>query len=134
MTRRSPLLAIVLVPALLAGLWVDWVGAASPAAVFVSPTPGVISVVESGSFHVAWTVTEGAQVTATTLAVQASRPVGSAGCDPRWAPRSVQSMSGTSFDVSNLALDRCYRFVLLLATPSGLQSRSSVLWLSPNGC
>jgi hypothetical protein len=125
MTRRSPVLAIVLVPALLAGLCAGPVGAAAPAAVFVSPTPGVVSVVESGSFHVAWTLTAGAQVTATTLAVQASRPVGLEGCDPRWAPASVQSVSGTSFDVHGLALDRCYRFVLLLTTPGGLQSVTS---------
>ncbi len=125
MTRRNSIFAIALVQALLAGLCAGPVGAAAPAAVFLSPSPGAISVVESGSFHVAWAITDGVQVTATTLAVQASRPVGPEGCDPRWAPASVQSVSGTSADIHDLALDRCYRFVLLLTIPGGVQSVTS---------
>jgi hypothetical protein len=123
--KRSRILFLVLAPVLFGSIHVGRADAADPAAAFTSPAPGVISVVRTSSFHVAWTLTAGAQVTSSSLAVQASRPIGTDGCDPRWAPFSVQSVSGTSFDVQGLARDHCYRFVLLLTTPRGPQSIAS---------
>jgi hypothetical protein len=125
MTRRSRALGIALAAIILAGFTAGPVGAAGPAAVFLTPEPGVVTVVHTQAFDVSWTIGQGVSVSATTLAVQASRPVGSGGCDPRWAPSDVRSVSGTSARIDGLALDRCYRFVLLLTTPGGIQSVAS---------
>lgn len=133
MTGPSRALAIALVSAILLGFDVGPAGAATPAAVFLTPAPGVVSVVRTGSFQVTWAIAPGVQIAATTLAVQTSRPVGVAGCDPRWAPAGVQSVSGTSFDVQDLALDRCYRFVLLMDTDGGSYSVTSAPVIPASG-
>lgn len=123
--RLSRILVLVLAPVLLGAINAGRADAADPAAAFTSPAPGVVSVVRTSSFHVAWTLTSGSQVTSSSLAVQASRPIGTEGCDPRWAPVSARPVSGTSFDVQGLARDHCYRFVLILTTPEGPQSIAS---------
>jgi hypothetical protein len=125
MTGLRRVLAIALASALLPGFGAGAAVAAAPSATFVTPVPGAITVVQSGSYQVSWTIAEGTSVSAARLAVQASRPVGIEGCDPRWAPFSVQAVTGTSADVDGLALDRCYRFVLLLTIDGGVESVAS---------
>ena len=98
---------------------------ASPVATFVSPAPDLISVTQTGSFGAGWTIAGGVSVSATTVVVQTSRPIGVGGCDLRWLPVQSAAVSGTSYHVSGLPLNRCYRFVLLLTTGSGVQTATS---------
>lgn len=98
---------------------------AAPVATFVTPTPGLVSVTQTGSFGASWTLAKGATVAATTVVVQTSRPTGVSGCDLRWLPVRSQAVSGTSYQVDGLLPNRCYRFVLLLTTGSGAQTVTS---------
>jgi hypothetical protein len=94
--------------------------AATPAAAtFVTPIPGLVTVLQTGSYRVSWTITAGVSVSATTIAIQTSRPTGVSGCDIRWLPVRSASVAGTSYQADNLPVDRCYRFLLLLSTSGG---------------
>jgi hypothetical protein len=99
--------------------------ATTSAATFVTPVPGVVSVLDSGSYAASWTIAEGVAVSATTVVVQTSRPNGVHGCDIRWLPVTSAAVSGTTFGASGLAPNRCYRFVLVLDTNTGRQSVAS---------
>jgi hypothetical protein len=99
--------------------------AATPAAVFVTPASGVISVLQTGAYGASWTIAKGTTVSATTVVTQTSRPIGVGGCDVRWVPVASKAVSGTSYKVEGLAANRCYRFLLLLTTPAGSQSVTS---------
>ena len=93
---------------------------AAPAATFVTPAPGLVSVVQTG-----WTIASGVTVSATTVVVQTSRPTGASGCDIRWLPVRSAAVSGTSYRIQGLLPNRCYRFVLLLTTGTGAQTAIS---------
>ena len=99
--------------------------AATPVAVFVTPAPGIITVLQTGSIGASWTIAKGTTVSETTVVTQTSRPIGVAGCDARWLPVGSTAVSGTSYRVTGLAANRCYRFVLVLTTPAGLRSVTS---------
>ena len=98
---------------------------AGPEATFVTPIPGLVSVTQTGSFGASWTISTGVSVSATTVVVQTSRPVGVTGCDLRWLPVRSGPASGTSYYVAGLPTNRCYRFVLMLTTGSGTQTVTS---------
>ncbi|MGD0018092.1 MAG: hypothetical protein ABSD62_02460 [Candidatus Limnocylindrales bacterium] len=108
--------------------------AATPVATFVTPTPGLVSVTQTGSFDASWTIANTATVSATTLIVQTSRPIGVSGCDLRWLPVRSEAVSGRSYHVDGLSPNRCYRFVLLLTTGSGARTATSSPFIpSPAG-
>jgi hypothetical protein len=96
--------------------------AATPAAVFVTPVPGLITVLQTGSYGVSWTITPGVAVSSTTVAIQTSRPTGVSGCDIRWLPVRSAVVTGTTYQAAGLPPDRCYRFILMLATATGQQN------------
>jgi hypothetical protein len=107
---------------------------AAPIATFLAPAPGLVSVTQTGSFGASWKIAAGATVSATTVVVQTSRPIGVNGCDIRWVPIQSVAVSGTSYHVDGLLTNRCYRFVLVLATGSGSQiSTSSPFIPAPAG-
>ncbi|MGD0862614.1 MAG: hypothetical protein ABSA21_07610 [Candidatus Limnocylindrales bacterium] len=102
-----------------------YAAAATPAATFVTPAPGVITVLQTGSYAASWTITKGVAVSTTTVVVQTSRPIGVSGCDIRWLPARSSAVSGTSYQANGLPLNRCYRFMLMLATGTGQQTVTS---------
>jgi hypothetical protein len=99
--------------------------AATPAATFVTPTPGLITVLQTGTYTASWTIAGGVTVSATTVAIQTSRPIGVGGCDIRWLPVRSVAVVGKSYLASGLPLNRCYRFVLILATNTGQRTVTS---------
>jgi hypothetical protein len=121
--RHRPFLALAWLAALVfvAGFAaVPSAAAAAPAAAtFVTPIPALVTVTQTGSFDASWTIGKGVSVSATTVVVQTSRPLGVTGCDLRWAPARSAVVSGTTYHVDGLGLNRCYRFVLLLTTGTG---------------
>jgi hypothetical protein len=126
--RRLAMLASIATLVLVAGLGDVSAAAAAtatPAATFVTPIPGLVSVVQTGSFGASWTIAGGVSVSATTVVVQTSRPVGVTGCDIRWLPVASGPASGTSYSVTGLPVDRCYRFVLMLTTSAGAKTVTS---------
>jgi hypothetical protein len=128
--RLSALAALLL----LASFGVGSAESATPIATFVTPTPGIVSVLQTGSFGVSWTVAKGAAVTATTIVVQTSRPAGVSGCDIRWLPVSVSAVTGTSYQIDGLLPNRCYRFLVRLTTSAGTQTViSSPIIPAPGG-
>ncbi len=98
---------------------------ATPAATFIAPVPGLITVTQTGSFTVSWTISKGVSVSSTTVVVQTSRPVGVTGCDLRWLPVGSASVPGASYHAAGLPVNRCYRFLLVLATGTGTQTVTS---------
>ncbi len=107
---------------------------AAPVATFVTPIPGLITVTQTGSFGANWTIASGVSVSATTVVVQTSRPIGISGCDLRWLPVRSASASGTSYHVDGLLPNRCYRFVLMLTTSSGTRTVTSSTFIpAPSG-
>jgi hypothetical protein len=98
---------------------------ATPAATFVTPIPGLVSVTQTGSFGATWKIAAGTTVTATTVVVQTSRPTGVSGCDIRWLPVRSEAVTGTSYAVDGLLPNRCYRFILFLTTGSGARTATS---------
>ncbi len=113
------LLAAILTPVLVLGFCPGVAATATPAATFVTPAPGLVSVVQSGTVRVGWTIAAGVTVISTTLAIQTSRPIGVEGCDLRWAPAGSAAVTGTEYLAQNLPLNRCYRFLLFLQTSTG---------------
>ena len=76
--RRLSTLASVAALVLVAGL----VGispaaaaTAAPVATFVTPIPGLTTVIQTGSFGASWTIAKGVSVSSTTVVVQTSRPL-----------------------------------------------------------
>jgi hypothetical protein len=123
-----------LAPILLIGFYAGVAATATPAATFVTPTPGLVSVIQGGPFHVGWTISSGVHVTSTTVAIQASRPVGVDGCDPRWAPAGTASVSGTEYDLQAPTPNRCYRVALFLHTSTGTETVTSApVIVAPGG-
>jgi hypothetical protein len=121
---------------LLAGLGGSPVAAATPApaATFLTPTPGLTTVIQTGSYGVSWTIAQGTTVSATTVVIQTSRPLATGSCDIRWLPVRSAAVTGTSYQADSLLLNRCYRFLLMLTTPSGVKTVTSpVLIPAPNG-
>jgi len=129
--RRLSVLAALL---LLASFGVGSAESAAPIATFVTPTPGIVSVLQTGSFGVSWTVAEGATAAAAAIVVQTSRPTGVHGCDTRWLPVSTSAVTGTSYQIDGLLPNRCYRFLLRLTTSAGTQTiTSSPIIPAPGG-
>jgi hypothetical protein len=135
MTHHLRRLAIsALAPILLTGFYAGNAATATPAATFVTPTPGLVSVIAVGPFHVGWTIATGVHVTSTTVAVQASRPMGVGGCDPRWAPAGTAAVAGTEYDLPAAVPNRCYRVALFLHTTTGTETvTSAAVILAPGG-
>jgi len=128
-----------LLPALVALLLLESFGvgsaeSATPIATFVTPIPGIVSVLQAGSFGASWTIAKGAAVTASTIVVQTSRPLGVYGCDIRWLPVKAAAVTGTSYKIDGLLPNRCYRFLLQLTTSTGTQTvTSSPIIPAPGG-
>ena len=100
--------------------------AATSAATFVTPTPGLTTVLQSAtSYTVSWSVTPGAGVTSTRIVTQTSRPLAKGGCDARWLPVGNSSVTGTSYQANGLLTNCCYRFLLKLTATSGNQTVTS---------
>ncbi len=125
LSRRIPLVAALLIAGGLGGASNASAATAPPLATFVTPAPGVITVVQTGYYVATWTIAAGITVKSETIAVQTSRPIGVYGCDIRWLPVSVSSVSGTSYQVSGLPVDRCYRFILRVQTATATQDITS---------
>jgi hypothetical protein len=130
--RRRPL-AVLSALILVIGLGgVPHVRAATGPATFVTPVPGVVTVIRTTSYLASWTVADGATVASITL--QTSRPLGVGGCDIRWLPVRTASASGTSYQFDGLLPDRCYRFLLsLTAGSTESMVTSPVLISAPSG-
>lgn len=122
---RLAALTVLVVVASFGGISVAAAATAAPVATFVTPTPGLVSVTQTGSFGASWTIASGATVSATTIVVQTSRPIGVSGCDLRWLPVRSSAVAGTSYQVDGLSPNRCYRFLLMLTTGSGPQIATS---------
>jgi hypothetical protein len=130
--RRS--LAIALSVLLVGSTWPVAAGAATPAAVFVTPTPGLVTVQPEPDFTATWTENAAAGISSRQIVLQASRPDGTPKCDPRWVPVKSTVPTTRSFAVTGLAPNRCYRFVLILATSAGRETfTSSTLIPAPDG-
>jgi hypothetical protein len=125
MNHHRRLLSILAALTLMTAFQAGSAAAATPIAAFVNPAPGIISVVQTGTFDANWTIAAGAGVTATTIVTQTSRPIGVTGCDVRWLPVTSAVVAGTSYRAIGLASNRCYRFLLLLSTGSGPQTITS---------
>jgi hypothetical protein len=126
--RRLPTLASVaglILVAGLGGISPAAAATAAPVATFVTPIPGLTTVIQTGSFGASWTITKDVSVSSTTVVVQTSRPMGVTGCDIRWLPVGSGSASGTSYSVAGLLPNRCYRFLLMLTTGAGTQTVTS---------
>jgi hypothetical protein len=131
--RLSALAALAALP-LLASFGVGSAESAAPIATFVTPTPGIVSVLQTGSFGASWTIAESAAVTAATIVVQTSRPTGVNGCDIRWLPVRASPATGTSYQIGGLLPNRCYRFLLRLTTSARTQTvTSSPIIPAPGG-
>lgn len=132
--HRRLLSALAALLLLLASFGVGSAESATPIATFVTPNPGIVSVLQTGSFGTSWTIAQGAAVTATTIVVQTSRPIGVHGCDIRWLPVSASAVTGTSYQIDGLLPNRCYRFLLRLTTDAGTQTvTSSPIVPAPGG-
>jgi hypothetical protein len=125
MSHRRHLLSPLAALLLLASFGAGYSESATPIATFVTPTPGIVSVLQTGSFGARWTIAQGAAISATTIVVQTSRPTGVYGCDIRWLPVSASAVTGTSYQIDGLLPYRCYRFLLRLTTSAGLQTVTS---------
>ena len=130
--HRLPTLALSVV-LLLVFIPSPGASAAAPAA-FTTPASGIITVLQGTSYQASWVETSGVTITSQQIALQTARPMGARGCDDRWTPALVATVEGTSFTATNLAADRCYRFVLALQTPAGRQLVASAPIISaPEG-
>ncbi len=134
MRHHRRILAVALSIVLLGSLGSGVAAGATPAATFITPIPGIISVTQTTSFTASWKEASGVAILSRTVVVQTSRPLGRLGCDSRWAPMRSIPVTGTSMSISDLAPNRCYRFLLVLATSSGKKTiASSPLVPSPYG-
>ncbi len=125
MHHHHRLPALVLSLSLLLSVGPGSAASATPIASFTTPSAGVISVLQTTSYQATWTETAGAQIASKAIALQTSRPMGQRGCDSRWVPVSLTPVEGTSLTVTSLAINRCYRFVLVMETPAGRRTVSS---------
>ena len=100
-------------------------GAATPAATFLTPLPGLVTVVQTAEFTATWTESAAAGISTRTVVLQTSRPNGTMTCDPRWLPVKSATVTVTRFAVAGLPPNRCYRFVLILMTATGRQTITS---------
>lgn len=130
--RRS--LAVALAVLLLGTLGSGTAGAATPPATFLTPLPGLVTVLQKTEFTATWVENAAAKISARTVVVQTSRPNGTRTCDPRWTPVRSAAVAVTRFAVAGLPPERCYRFVLILATAAGRQTvTSAVIIPAPAG-
>src|ERR1700690_2238967 len=96
--RRS--LAIALSVLLLGSTWPVAASGAVPAATFLTPTPGIVTVTQGVDFTATWTESTGAGTSARQIVLQASRPDGTPRCGPRWVPVKSANPSTTTFAVT----------------------------------
>jgi hypothetical protein len=108
--------------------------AAAPAALFLTPPSGQVTVLQTPSLTATWTENSAAGISSRMIVLQTSRPNGSLACDPRWVPLKADVVTTTRYSVTGLVPNSCYRFVLFLATATGRQTVTSATFVpSPAG-